>query len=303
MGRPESPVNGSEVDESDRIRRLERRLDRERRARAEAEKIADRQMRAMWLANRELDQRVEDRTAELELALEKLQTATSARDHLLANMSHEVKTPLNGIIGALDLLDDYVADADGVAYLKAARVSAERLDDMMTRILVVVEAASSQLRVEPGPTSLSDLAADVRKAWERKGMQLGYLILVSASSRDTGPDDPNPAAKVDTMVHVDRHRVGQIAAGLVEVVVDCSTASVIKVELSVAGDELSIAVIISVDDIDVAAIEATRSGWSDMGSGMTRRLIQVLGGRLTTGVVQSERPMYRVGADLPLRAP
>ena len=66
----------------DRVERLERRVERERRAREEAEAIAERGMRDLWLANRDLESRVAERTAELELSLQAATMAGQARpDH------------------------------------------------------------------------------------------------------------------------------------------------------------------------------------------------------------------------------
>ena len=59
----------TERSEIERLEQLEQRYKRERRARREAEIIAERGMRELWLANSELQQRVTRRTAELERSI------------------------------------------------------------------------------------------------------------------------------------------------------------------------------------------------------------------------------------------
>lgn len=56
--------------------------------------------------NLSLEQKVEERTAELELANAKLKKADRLKSEFLANMSHELRTPLNAIIGFAEILRD-----------------------------------------------------------------------------------------------------------------------------------------------------------------------------------------------------
>jgi signal transduction histidine kinase len=60
--------------------------------------------KALQMANRRLEERVRERTAELAQALEKLSELNRLKADFVANISHELRTPMTHIVGYIDLL-------------------------------------------------------------------------------------------------------------------------------------------------------------------------------------------------------
>ncbi|GAM98658.1 chemotaxis protein methyltransferase CheR [alpha proteobacterium U9-1i] len=59
-----------------------------------------------------LEQRVQERTAELAIATKRAQAANRAKSIFLANMSHELRTPLNAVIGYAEIIEEDLASGE-----------------------------------------------------------------------------------------------------------------------------------------------------------------------------------------------
>jgi signal transduction histidine kinase/CheY-like chemotaxis protein len=144
------------------VEQLERRLERERRARKAAEAIAEEKTREIYHANvrlQQLNDRLEElvrqRTAELAAARDEAVRASQAKSDFLAGMSHELRTPLTAIIGLAEMLKEDAAVGDGGAadllepldrIHRAGRHLLRLIDDVLD--LSKVEAGKMDLLVE-----------------------------------------------------------------------------------------------------------------------------------------------------------
>src|SRR5207249_2316113 len=105
--------------------------------------------------NAELEQRVRERTAELEVANEELEAFSYS-------VSHDLRAPLRGIDGfSQALFEDYAGKLDdqGKEYISRVRMASQRMAHLIDDLLQLSRVTRSQMRREP--VDLSALAQAV----------------------------------------------------------------------------------------------------------------------------------------------
>ncbi|HXG95259.1 MAG TPA: response regulator, partial [Blastocatellia bacterium] len=131
--------------------------------------------------NRELEQRVEERTAELKRVNEELEQANRAKDIFFATLSHELRTPLTPILGWSRLLRSDAADeqllAQGLdAIERNARLQTRLIDDLLDISRIV----SGKLHFDVEPTDLCNVVEaaieTVREQATHQGVELKAAI-------------------------------------------------------------------------------------------------------------------------------
>jgi PAS domain S-box-containing protein len=89
------------------------------------------------------------REAELREARDRAQAGDRAKGHFLATMSHEVRTPLNGIVGFTSLLLDTPLTTEQREYVQTIRLSTEALIQLTGDILDFARIESGKLKLDP----------------------------------------------------------------------------------------------------------------------------------------------------------
>jgi signal transduction histidine kinase len=131
------------------------------------------------LLNRELERRVEERTAELKLVNEELENANNAKDIFFATLSHELRTPLTPILGWAKLLksghpDESLINQGLDAIERNARLQTRLIDDLLDISRIV----SGKLHFEAEPTDLCAVMEAAIETVRDKATQRGVELKV-----------------------------------------------------------------------------------------------------------------------------
>lgn len=105
------------------------------------------------------EQRHRRREAEHEVEL--AQASNQAKRDFLATMSHEIRNPLNGVIGSVDLLGNTPLRKEEQRYMTTLRASAEALLSLLNDILDFSKIEAGKVSLEVAPFDLHEALAEV----------------------------------------------------------------------------------------------------------------------------------------------
>jgi len=118
------------------------------------------------------------RTAERAYAAasENLRRATQVKNEFLANISHELLTPMNGMQGMLELLCDTPLDAEQADYLKDARECGDKLLHLLHQILAFNQAEAGTLVLDPVNFSPAGMLAEVAATYRARAQHKNLVL-------------------------------------------------------------------------------------------------------------------------------
>ncbi|MFD1701767.1 ATP-binding protein [Methylopila henanensis] len=149
-----------------------------------ASQLARKEARLM-AAQARLQEVIDERTAELRGANERLSDIDRARRRFFTDVSHELRTPLTVILGEADVTLRGKGDVAALtAALTTIRSRARRLHRRVEDLLRVARSESGQLELELEPVEIKDLLADVREAMEPAARARGIALVVDAGDFD-----------------------------------------------------------------------------------------------------------------------
>jgi len=243
---------------------------------------------AAMVAERDRSRRSLRRTLETaRQARRQADAAAAAKARFLAVMSHEMRTPLNGVLGyaqALETLPRLPTAARGSA--GAIRASAEALACLIDDVLDFSQLDASQLRLDPAPADMSEIVQEA--ASMGRAMVGDKPITVEAAAFDT----------LGNLHVVDRRRLSQVLLRLTANAIKFTDAGQVRIETTVRpgeGDSDLFRIVVSDTGIgappeaaerlfapfqQVDGSTTRRHGGAGLGLAISRDLMTLMGGRI-----------------------
>ncbi len=125
-----------------------------------------------------LQQLVDERTHELEIAKTRAEAASVAKSAFLANMSHEIRTPMNGVLGMAHLLRRSGLTEKQTGYLDKIEASGNHLLAVINDILDISRIEAGKLVIDESDFFLNDLIRDVTDIVGQSAVDKGLLLRI-----------------------------------------------------------------------------------------------------------------------------
>ncbi|MGI0048124.1 MAG: sensor histidine kinase, partial [Nitrososphaera sp.] len=153
----------------------------------------------MW--NKRLEQIVNAKTAELMVANEQLKTHDKMQREFINIAAHELRTPIQPILGVAEMLEDELGDKKEDIRMIAR--NARRLERLTRDLLDVAKIEGQSLKLSKEKFSISELISVLVKDY-RKRFADGHDVVVEYDSNE------------DIIVEADRERITQVISNLLD---------------------------------------------------------------------------------------
>lgn len=255
-----------------------------------------------------LEKRVAERTAELEqsmlslrIARDAAEVASRAKSTFIANIGHELRTPMNAIIGLSMLLQRSSVNDEQKDKLGHVLIAARRLMLHLNHLIDLAALESEKLRLDRHDFVLGDLLRELDELFADVALAKGLAFTVSL-----------PVALAGEVVNGDSMRIKAILADLIGNAIKFTEHGFVRCTLS-GGEETPAHHLlhfrvedsgIGIDPADFQRIflpfeqleagSTRRFGGTGLGLNICRRLAELMGGRIVVSSVPGQGSCFEL---------
>ncbi|TIX51121.1 ATP-binding protein [Alteraurantiacibacter aquimixticola] len=218
---------------------------------------------------------------ELSDAREEAERASDAKSRFLAMMSHDIRTPLNGIVGMMSLLEEEGLTSEQRRSLELARNSGEQLRVLLNDIIDLARAEAGRFDLHPQPTQLLSLIEQRAEFW-RCGALEKQLVL-----------ETKVTPQVPSWIMIDMVRLNQLLDNLLSNAIKYTNEGGILLSLDyLPSGRLRVEIIDSgvgvpperrkdlFEEFGQLHMPGSQAGGAGLGLAICRRIAEVMGGEI-----------------------
>lgn len=236
----------------------------------------------------EYAQKLEEDKKKAEIEKEKAQAASIAKNEFLANVSHELQTPLNTILGFSELLDTMVKDKKQKEYLDSIRTSGGSLSTLINDILDLSRMEAGKLEIQSQPVMLRPMLREISDVFALQLAQKNLKLSIYIDS------------ELPEILFLDEIRLRQILFNLVGNAIKNTENGSIKISVQDriinTGDEVDLIIVVEDTGIGIPAEyqsnvfepyflqdnrDFIKHGSNGLGLFLCKRLVEEMNGTVT----------------------
>ena len=230
------------------------------------------------------------------------EAASRAKSRFLAMVSHEVRTPLSGILGMADLLLDTPLTPEQAAYVKAAKTSGDALLSLIEEILDFSKIEADKLGITVQPFALAPLVEGMVELLGPRAQAKGVEIASDIDDRIPERVIGDPARLRQVLLNLAGNAIKFTESGGVSVVVEPGPGrdeivfEVRDTGIGIAPDEQA-RIFLEFEQADRGS--ARRFGGTGLGLAISKRIVERMGGRIEVESAPGAGSMFRAIVTLP----
>lgn len=233
-----------------------------------------------------LEQRIRQRTEELEEAMLRAQAANEAKSEFLANMSHELRTPMAGILGMLDVTLESDLPDEHRDQLETAQRCAYSLLALLNDILDLSKIESGRMGLEKIPFDVRIVLQDCVRSFQPRADDAGIDLVcdVAAAVPDEVLGDPLRLRQI--FANLLSNAIKFTVKGHIRVALDATPVSDSEVQMRFSVEDTGIGIaaeklpLIFEKFTQVDGSVSRKFGGTGLGLAITRKLVEMHQGEI-----------------------